>query len=128
MRPEQPTEQFKWLYLLNNFHRVAQMPDFMKTEKFNKVITIANQLKRCKMEELMDFIHQLHKQDLQREAERKAEARGEKKGKEEGKLEAVQNYISAQAKKLTLNIPEIAAMFKVDEQLIRSMVQKLPNE
>jgi len=126
LSPEQPTEQFKWLYLFNNFHKLAEMPDFMKTEKFDKVIKIANKLKRCKMEELMDYFRQLHKEDRQKEAERKAEARGKKEGKAEGKvegrLEAIRDFISTQPKKLQLNIHEIATMFRVDENLVRSML------
>ncbi|UAY55424.1 Rpn family recombination-promoting nuclease/putative transposase [Arachidicoccus terrestris] len=116
--PERSSERYKWIYLLNNFHKLKKTPDFLRGSYFERVIEIANKLNRTKMEELMDFISDLHAQDRQKRAcvEAKAE------GKVEGKAELIQNFIENRPKGFKITAASIAALFGVDEQMAQSVL------
>ena len=62
------------------------------------------------MEELMDFIHELRQGDRIRAAEKK------------GITETIRTFLENRPKNLNLNVGETAAIFGVDETLIRSLM------
>ena len=66
------------------------------------------------MEELMDFIHELRQQDRIRAAEKRGEAKGV--------IKTIRTFLENRSKSRNLNTREIAAIFEVDETLIRSLM------
>lgn len=122
IRPKAYTERGKWIYLLNNFHKLKKIPAFLKEGYFENVIKIAKNLNRTKMEELTDFFWENYQKDLAREAEEIGMARGMAEGKAEGKAEGmnivIKSYLSTNP---YCSIQDAAAQLGVEEQLIRSL-------
>lgn len=123
-------EREKWIYLLNNFHRLKRIPSFLKGGYFDKVIEIAKNLNRTKMEELMDFLWEFHKKDLHREAMELAEAKGLAKGMAKGMtkgmakgMDMVKNIIkSFISTHPSCSIQDAAAQLGVEEKLIKRLI------
>ncbi|SEA56977.1 PD-(D/E)XK nuclease family transposase [Arachidicoccus rhizosphaerae] len=138
LRPDTLSERYKWTFLLNNFHELDKMPDFMKEGYFENVIEIAEQLNRSKMEELMDFFTELHNGDREQRArdkgrsegrvEGRAEGRAEGKvegkaeGKVEGELTAIKNFIKNFPTDFEKSAASIAAIFGVEEDIVKPLI------
>ena len=124
--PDILSQRYKWTYLLNNFHELDKMPDFMKDGFFENVIEIANKLNRNKMEELMDFITELHNGDREERAREKGVKIGVKigveKGAKEATLKTIKTFIENCPKDFNKSAPEIAALFDVDENIVKPLL------
>ncbi|UAY55356.1 Rpn family recombination-promoting nuclease/putative transposase [Arachidicoccus terrestris] len=121
VKPETYTERYKWIYLLNNFHRLKKIPTFLEGGNFDKVIKIAKKINQTKMEEFMDFVDQLHRRDAEEEARQEGMTKGLAKGREEmmAKLKEIKAFISVHPK---WGIKRIAAIFGVDEQVVSTVM------
>lgn len=116
------TERDKWLFLLNNFQKLKEIPTFLKGGSFEKVLEIAKNINRLKMEEVMDFIYDLHQEDRIKEATRKGIAKGKAEGKAEGLITAIKSFIENRPKGRRLTASETALLFGVDEALVRPLL------
>jgi hypothetical protein len=132
-QPEVFTERDKWIFLLNNFHHfdeLENMPAFMLDGSFDKVLDIANKIKREKMDELMDFISELHQGDRERAAKEegieegmeKGLEKGMEKGMEKGIVTAIRAFIAQNSTENRMSPQKIAAMFNIDELLAQSIM------
>jgi len=120
-QPEVFTERDKWIYLLNNFHHfdeLENMPAFMVDGSFDKVLDIANKIKREKMDELMDFISELHQGDR----ERAAKEEGIEIGEGKGIAKAIRAFIANNPNAKRMSSQEIAATFNTEEPLVKSIM------
>ncbi|UAY56113.1 Rpn family recombination-promoting nuclease/putative transposase [Arachidicoccus terrestris] len=107
------SERDKWIYLLNNFHKLKRIPAFLKEGYFDQVIKIAKNLNRTKMEELEDFFWENYQKDLAREA--KAEERAIWMNKIKN---IIKSFISLHP---NYSIQEAAAQLGIEERLVRSV-------
>ena len=112
------TEKDKWIYLLNNFHKLKEIPEFLKEGYFEKVIKIAKNLNRTKMEELTDFFWELYQQDLAREAKAEGKAEGLEEGEANGMNVVIKSFILNNP---NCSIQEAAAILGVDEQIVKPL-------
>lgn len=148
--PENYSERDKWLFILNNFHNLRETPTFLKGGYFEDVIEIAKQLNQTKMEEFMNMLDDFHWRDRVRKLERLTKERVEEnaiavgrtqgraegiiEGKAEGKAEGliegevkgtintIKSFLAANPNLLKKSVKDVAAMFQVDEQLVRPLM------
>jgi len=134
LRSKNYTEREKWIYLLNNFHKLKRIPAFLKEGYFENVIKIAKNLNRTKMEELMDLFWENLRDDVNREKIAKVRAEGEAKGRAKGRAEGraegvaeglakgmnkiIKYFISAHP---SCTIQDVSTQLGVEEQLVRSV-------
>ncbi|SEA56984.1 hypothetical protein SAMN05192529_12918 [Arachidicoccus rhizosphaerae] len=82
------------------------------------------------MEELMDFLTELHNEDREKmaraigRAEGRAEARAEARaeGRAEGMLIAIKNFIEHCPKEFKQSAASIAAIFEVEEDIVKPLL------
>jgi len=140
--PADYSERDKWLFILNNFHNLKQTPAFLKGGIFEDVIEIAKKINQTKMEEFMNMLDEIHWQGRIRKIERltrahvekcvraevkeevKAEVKAEIKAEavEQGKIETIRLFLANCPNNFKKSVKETAALFQVDEQLIRSLM------
>lgn len=125
-KPVAYSEQDKWLFLLNNFHRLGgdfnkiqtELPAFLKDGSFDQVLSIAENLNRIKMEEFMDMALELRLRDRIRAGEK----RGEVRGKEWARREMIKRLFQGFPDFKKESPQKIASLLGVDAQLVKSVL------
>jgi hypothetical protein len=111
MDPILNNEQFNWAFALNNFHQIDELPAFMQTKVFEKVLATVKLINRSKMEELFEFMQEAREMDRKIELEHATE---------EGIMITIKNYIKSCKEKPTA--ATLAAIFDVKESFVQPLL------